>query len=52
MFEDDEEECEPKFGTECNGWLNLRKPSVCNKCETGEYYEEQDPDGLDFIFKE
>lgn len=53
MFEDDEEEqFEPKFGSECLGCKNIRRPRFCNRCEAGEYFEEKDPDGLDFIFRD
>lgn len=52
MFEDDEEELEPKFGNECLGCKFVRRPRTCNRCESGEYFEEKDPQGLDFIFRD
>lgn len=50
-FEDDEEEFEPKFGTECAGCKHINRPRVCAGCHAGEEYEEEEPEGLDSIFK-
>jgi hypothetical protein len=54
-FDDDDDDGEkekfvPKHGLECEGCKNLRRPKICQKCDAGEYFEERDPDGLDFLF--
>lgn len=48
--EEDEPKFEPKHGSECEGCKNIRLPKICRGCDAGEYFEERDPDGLDFIF--
>lgn len=50
--EDDDEEVELKFGTDCLGCKNVRRPRTCAGCDAGEFFDEQDPEGLDFHFRD
>lgn len=51
-YDDDEDQpkIDAKFGVDCEGCKNLRRPKICQGCDSGEFYEECDPEGLDFIF--
>jgi len=53
-FGDDEDlpKIEPKHGIDCEGCKNIRRPKICQGCDSGEFFEERDPDGLDFIFND
>lgn len=51
-FGDDEEpeQFETKHGIDCEGCKNIRRPKICRGCDAGEYFDERDPQGLDFFF--
>lgn len=49
--DDDEDEEEPKFGSDCDGCKNIRRPRICAGCDAGEFFDEKDPEGLDFFFR-
>lgn len=50
-FGDDPEELNFKF-PDCEGCLHKRKPRTCRECDSGEFFEEQEPEGLDSIFRD
>lgn len=51
-FGDDEDEPKLTFkhGVDCEGCKNIRRAKICGQCDAGEYFEEPDPQGLDFSF--
>lgn len=50
--DDEEDEIELKHGSDCEGCKNLRRPRICAGCDAGEFFEERDPKGLDFLFRD
>lgn len=50
--DDDDAELELKFGSECVGCKHIRRPRVCNGCEVGENFEEDEPEGVDSMIRE
>jgi len=45
----DEDEEEPKF-SECLTCKNFNRKRICNQCDSGEFFEEEDPEGIDDFF--
>lgn len=45
------DEDELKFGLECEGCKFAYRQRVCRGCDTGELFEESDPEGLDGILR-
>ena len=51
FFRDEEEEFELKFD-DCGGCKNQKKLRICGECDSGEFFESLDQDGVDdFINK-
>lgn len=50
-FGDDEEEVELKFD-DCATCKFLTKLKICGQCDSGEFFEELDPEGIDALFRD
>lgn len=50
-FGDDEDEIELKFD-DCAMCKFVKRIRMCAQCDNGEFFEEQDPEGLDSIFRD
>ena len=44
------DEREFKF-PECEACVNNRKIRMCRRCDSGEFFEEREPEGIDEIFR-